>query len=64
MSSLHLHLRLNREKQADVIKRLESEKNMTAFIVDCVRAQIFAEDFAKNIFRVVDEEGAEDGEEG
>lgn len=67
MASKRFFMRLNTEKHADVIKRLESEKNMSAFVVDCVRAQIFAESFAEHIFKqmIVDDEkeGAEDGGE-
>ena len=63
MSRVRLDMRLNKDKHADVLARLDKEVNKTAFIVECIRAQIFAEDFAKNIFRVVDEEDVEDGEE-
>lgn len=57
MASKHYHLKLNIERQADIIARIEAEPNKNGFIADCVRAQIYAEEFAKNIFQLKDEEG-------
>ena len=49
-----VNIRYNKEKDKDIIERLEKEKNKQDFIRYCIRQTIFAEEFAK-IIEIKDE---------